>query len=130
MLLLISTSALAAWTELPVTNTNGATVFIDLGKIRNKGMPKVKMQHLVNFHQVETNASGHAYKSAKELMEYDCEEEHYRVLAASQYSGAMGKGKVVDFTNDARQWQPVELDTIEEKLWETACAKARISRHD
>ncbi len=130
MLLLTSTSAFAAWSELPVTNATGATVFTDPGKIRSKGMPKVKMQHLINFHQVETNASGHEYKSSKELVEYDCEEEHYRVLAASQYADNMGKGKVVSFTNNARQWEPVELDTIEETLWETACAKKRITRHD
>jgi len=130
MLLLTSTSAFAAWSELPVTNATGTTVFVDLGKIRNKGMPQVKMQHLINFHQQETNASGHTYKSSKALVEYDCEEEHYRVLAESQYSSAMGKGKVVSFTNDARQWEPVELDTIEETLWETACAKERITRHD
>jgi len=130
MLLLTSTNALAAWSELPVANASGASVYIDPGKLRGKGMPKVKMQHLTNFHQQETNAAGHAYRSAKELVEYDCEEEHYRVLADSQYSGAMGKGKVVSFTNNARQWQPVELDTIQETLWETACAKKRITRHD
>jgi hypothetical protein len=121
---------MAAWTRLESNLDTKVAVYADIGKIRNKGMSKVKMQHLLNFQNKEITSSGRAYQSKKELAEYDCEEEHYRVIATSEYAGVMGSGKVVSFSNDTKQWQAVEFNTLEETLWKVACDKQSISNHD
>lgn len=130
MLLLLCTNAKAEWSKIEDTNTLGATIYADLGKIKNKGMSKVRMQHLINFHQKETDTFGRAYLSRKELVEYNCDEEHYRVLAFSLYTSNMGKGRVLNFSSDTKQWYPVELNTLEEALWKAACSKKHITQHD
>ncbi len=130
ILSLMCTNVMAAWTKLESTLDARAAVYADIGKIRNKGMSKVKMRHLINYHNKEKTSSGRVYQSRKELVEYDCDNEHYRILAASQYAGVMGSGKVVGFTSYSKQWQPVEYDTLEEMLWKVACDKQSISQHD
>lgn len=116
MLSLLCTDVMAAWTKLESTHDAGVAVYADIGKIRNKGTNKVKMRHLLNFQNKEITSSGHAYQSRKELVEYDCDNEHYRVLASSQHTGIMGSGKVVSFSSYIKQWQPVETNTLEEIL--------------
>ncbi len=130
ILTLMSTSAMAAWTKLENTTDDRVAVYVDIGKIRYKDMSMVKMRHLINYHQEEMTDSGRAYRSRKELVEYDCDKEHYRVLASSEYAGVMGGGKVVGFSSYSRLWQPVEEDTLEEMLWKVACDKKSISQHD
>lgn len=129
-LLLVCTNAMAELSEIAGTHTAGVTIYVDLGKIRNKGAEKVKMRHVIDYQNTEFDSDGHAYLSRKELVEYNCEEEHYRVLASSMHTGHMGKGKATGFTSDARQWQPVESETPEETLWKVACDKKEISQHD
>ncbi|MGB7816855.1 MAG: surface-adhesin E family protein [Methylotenera sp.] len=131
ILSLVCTNVMAAWTKLESTHDARVTVYADIGKIRNRGMmSKVKMRHLLNFQNKEITSSGRAYQSRKELVEYDCDKEHYRVLASSQHTGIMGSGKVVSFTSYTKQWQPVETNTLEEKLWKVACDKQSITQHD
>jgi len=130
MLSLLCTDVMAAWTELEGTPDAGVTVYADIGKIRNKGMSRVKMRHLLNFQNKEITGSGKTYLSRKELVEYNCDEEHYRVLAFSLHTGSMGSGKVVSFSSDTKQWQPVESITLEETLWKVACDKQNITQHD
>lgn len=130
MLSLLCTDAMAAWTKLDGTHDAGIAVYADIGKIRNKGMIKVKMRHLLNFQNQEINSSGHIYQSRKELVEYDCDKEHYRVLASSEHTSIMGTGKVVGFSSHIKQWQPVESNTLEETLWKVACDKPSITQHD
>lgn len=130
ILLLMCTSVMAAWSKLEVTQIAGATVYADVGKIRNKGMSKVKMRHLISFQHKDKTSSGHAYQSVKALVEYNCDEEHYRVLASSMHTGIMGTGEIVSFVSDAKLWEPVESNTLEEVLWKVACDKPHITQHD
>ncbi len=130
ILSLICTNVMAAWTQLESTLDAKVAVYADIGKIKNKGMSKVKMRHLLNFQNKEIATSGRAYQSRKELVEYDCEEEHYRVIATSEHAGVMGSGKVVSFSSDTKQWQAVEFNTLEETLWKVACDKQSITNHD
>ncbi|MDD2932596.1 MAG: hypothetical protein PHO76_01790 [Methylotenera sp.] len=130
MLLLMSTNVMAAWTKLESEHTPAVTVYVDIGKIRHVGVNNVRMQHLMNFKNEVKNSSGRAYLSSKELVEYNCNEEHYRVIASSLYVRRMGQGKVVSFSSDVKQWQPVEFNTLEESLWKAACGKPSISQHD
>ncbi|MGZ8984616.1 MAG: surface-adhesin E family protein [Methylotenera sp.] len=130
ILSLMCTNVMAAWTKLETTHDARVTVYADIGKIRNKGTNRVKMRHLINFQNKDITSSGHAYQSVKALVEYNCEEEHYRVLASSMHTGTMGTGEVVNFISDAKHWEPVEYNTLEEMLWKVACDKQSITKHD
>lgn len=88
---------MAAWTKLENTLDAKAVVYADIGKIRNKGMSNVKMRHLNNYYNKEMTSSGRVYQSRKELIEYDCVNEYYRILAASQYAWSYGERKSSGF---------------------------------
>lgn len=130
ILLLMCTDVIAAWSKLEDAQVKGVTVYADIGKIHNKGISKVKMRHMLNFHSKDVANTGRAYQSVKAFVEYNCDEEHYRVLASSMHTGPMGTGKVVRFVSDAKYWEPVESNTLEETLWKLACDKRSITRHD
>lgn len=130
LLLLICTNVMAAWIELKDIHIDGITVYVDIGKIHNRGSNVAKMQHVINYKNKEISSNGVEYLSIKELVEYNCEEEHYRVLASSMHSEPMGEGKVVGFSSDAKHWEPVEFETLEESLWKVACDKSSITHHD
>ena len=130
MLLLMCSNALAELSKIEGTHATGVTIYVDLGKIHHRGAEKVKMRHVIDYQNEETDSHGHKYLSRKELVEYHCAEEHFRVLASSMHTAHMGKGKVTGFVSDARQWQPVESNTPEETLWKMACDQKSLSQHD
>ena len=130
MLLFICSDAMAELSKIEGTHAPGVSIYVDLSKIRHRGAEKVKMRHVIDYQNEETDSHGHKYLSRKELVEYHCEEEHFRVLASSMHTAHMAKGKVTDFISDARQWQPVESGTPEETLWKVACDKKSLSQHD
>lgn len=130
ILLFMCNSAMAELSEVKGTHAKGVAIYVDLGKIRHRGAEKVKMRHVIDYQNEETDSHGHQYLSRKELVEYNCEEEHFRVLASSMHTAHMGKGKATGFISDARQWQPVESNTPEESLWKVACDKKSLTKHD
>ncbi len=130
MLLLMCSNAMAELSKIEGTHASGVTIYVDLSKIRHRGAEKVKMRHVIDYQNEETDSDGHKYLSRKELAEYNCEEEEFRVLASSMHTAHMGKGKATGFISDARQWQPIESDTPEETLWKLACDKKSITQHD
>lgn len=85
------TNVMAEWTKLANTLDAKAVVYADTGKIRNEGMSKVKMRHLIDYCNKEMTSSGRVYQSRTELIEYDWVNEHYRILAASQYAWSYGE---------------------------------------
>ena len=130
VLLLMCTNVMAAWTQLEDSHESGIVAYADKGKIRNMGLNKVTMPLLLDFQNKERTSSGSLYQSIKELVEYDCYEEHYRVHATLVYTDVMGNGKVVSTSGFSKQWQPIESNTLEAALWETACNKQRVMKHD
>jgi len=130
ILLLATSNAMAGWTKLEDPNAIGFTLYANHGFLSHKGASKVKMQHLINLDTQGRTSNGQTYLSRKELVEYDCDEEHYRVLAYSLFTGAMGRGKIVGFSTFVELWQPVEFNTLEETLWKVACDKPGIMQHD
>ena len=130
ILLFICNNALAELSKIESTHAAGVSIYVDLNKIRHRGAEKVKMRHVIDYQNEETDHHGHKYLSRKELVEYNCVEEHFRGLASSMHTAHMGKGKTTGFISDARQWQPVESGTPEESLWKVACNKKSITQHD
>lgn len=129
MLSLMSPQVMAAWTRLEGAPDTGVNVYANVGKVRSTGASTVKMQYLLDFQSKQKTISGIMYSSKKVLGEYDCDEESFRVLVSSLYTGQMGSGKVVKLTGNASPWLPVEPNSLAVVLWKTACGKQTIERH-
>lgn len=130
ILSLLSTNVMAAWTQLEDSHEAGIVAYANKDKIRTVGFNKVTMPHLLDFKNKEKTSAGLAYQSIKQVLEYDCDEEHYRVHATAIYTDLMGKGRIVTSTGYDQQWQPIESNTLEAELWQTACNKQRVMKHD
>jgi hypothetical protein len=55
--------------------------------------------------------------------EYDCAQERLRLLALVEYSGNIGKGKVVYTDSIEQPWKPVVPRSVDQALWKLACDK-------
>jgi hypothetical protein len=84
LLVLSSGPAYAEWKFL-VTSSDGASVYVDLDTIRRKGN-LVKLWLLWDSKKPR-EAEGKSYLSSRDQWQVDCEEERYRVLASTWYSG-------------------------------------------
>jgi hypothetical protein len=121
-LAVVSTSALAEWTEVEKNNSEGITRYVDVTTIqRNKN--KVRMVNLIDY-QTKREALDDRFLSIKVVQEYDCNEVKKRVLAFNTYSGNMGKGEVLYRDTSPNEWKIVSSPgSIGLTLWETACIK-------
>ena len=63
--------------------------------------------------------------SIKNFQEYDCKRSRRRMLAASAYSGHIGKGAVVgsEFFPSPSPWEAVGAGSYSEYLLKVACGK-------
>ena len=121
LVLLSSSPAYAAWVEIGGNDQIGMTTYVDPGTIRHKGN-LVKLWQLNDFKTVQT-VDDNSFLSTKKQREFNCAEERTRILAATQFSGNMGTGKVVWGNSNEQKWEPVVPDSIGQTLWEFACNK-------
>ena len=121
-LAVVSTSALAEWTEVEKNNSEGITRYVDVTTIQ-KNKNKVRMVNLIDY-QTKREALDDRFLSIKVVQEYDCNEVKKRVLAFNTYSGNMGKGEVLYRDTSPNEWKIVSsLGSIGLTLWETVCIK-------
>ncbi|MDZ4140792.1 MAG: hypothetical protein U1C48_02175 [Methylotenera sp.] len=97
VLSLMSASVMAASTQLEDSHEAGIVAYADKGKIRTVGLNKVTMPHVLDFQNKEKTSSSLIYQSIKEVVEYNCDEEHYRVHATAMFAGSMGGWESSDF---------------------------------
>ena len=121
LLVLSSGPADAEWVSIGADNQRGRTVYADPDTIRPKG-DVVKMWSLNDYKTIQTGPSA-SYLSYKVQSEYDCAEERIRKLAATFFSGNMGRGDVVYVHSDEGKWQSVEPGSLGQSEWEVACDK-------
>ena len=121
LLVLSSSPAYAEWVSIGADNSRGRTVYADPDTIRPKG-DVVKMWSLNDYKTIQTGPSA-SYLSYKVQSEYDCAEERIRKLAATFFSGNMGRGDVVYVQSNEGKWQPVEPGSLGQSEWEVACDK-------
>ena len=121
-LAVVSTSALAEWTEVEKNNSESITRYVDVTTIQ-KNKNKVRMVNLIDY-QTKREALDDRFLSIKVVQEYDCNEVKKRVLAFNTYSGNMGKGEVLYRDTSPNEWKIVSSPgSIGLTLWETACIK-------
>jgi hypothetical protein len=122
ILLLSSGPAYAEWVFVTSDAKIRASMYIDPDTIRHKGNV-VTQWELMDFDTMQIRG-GSSFLSVKIQKEYDCAAERTRGLAMTEFSGNMGKGKVVSSADLGEQrWSPVRPDTFGETLWGLACNK-------
>jgi len=113
----------AEWVSVGGNDPIGMTTYVDPDTIRRKGS-LVKMWQLNDFKTVQT-VEDNSFLSAKKQREFDCAEERTRILAATQFSGNMGTGKMVWGNSGEQKWEPIVPESIAQTLWEFACRSPR-----
>jgi len=121
LLVLSNSPAYAEWVSIEKIDGAGLTAYADPDTIRRKG-ELVKMWSLFDF-QIMQYVEGIPSLSKKGQSEYDCAEERLRLLALVEYSGNMGKGKVVYTDSIEQPWKPVVPRGVDHVLWTVSCSK-------
>ena len=100
------------------------TVYFDPDSVRRDGH-LVTLSALVDWKLMQGNRSPNRFYSTKLTKQFDCAEKLVRTLAATDFYGHMGTAEVIGGGGHASggQWAAVELGTINQGLWETACGK-------
>ena len=120
VLLLISTSAWAEWTN--IGNTTAIDGYLDASTIRKKGN-NVKMWVLYDYKATQKQVAGKPFLSAIGQEEFDCEDEQMRTLAFILYSGNMRNGDIVHSMSSPDEWSPVPPGSIAKIYLDIACGK-------
>ena len=110
---------MAEWKE--VASNKSTAIYVDSAAIRRTG-DVATMGHLTDFKSAQEDMGG-KYLSVKDQNEYDCKEPKLRRRASFQYSGNMGKGRVVYSDSYTTRWKPVPPESGIEILWKFACIK-------
>ena len=121
MAALLSSTALAQWSEIQ-TFDDGMRVFVDPASARRRG-EQAQVTHLVRWGEPQIEAGSPPYRSTVVQTVYDCVAKRERYLASTSYSGTMGDGaKVIEDDDEADAWSSISESSLEDKLWQTACA--------
>ncbi len=115
--------AWAEWEQLSISGDFEFSIYVDNAP-RKKNGSIVKMWELRDFSSVQTNSSGDKFKSAKILYAYDCKEDAVAIISGTQYTGAVGSGKVIwsaTFPEKALNWEPKIPGSLGEIKWKIAC---------
>lgn len=122
LLLLVSTSVFAKWTEVGGNAAAGQTAYVDVGTIKIKGH-KVKMWSLYDYKTVK-ESEDKKYLSSMAREEYDCEEETTRLLDLYLYSENMRQGEIVSsYTSAKDEATSITPESMGETVFKRACGK-------
>ncbi len=106
---LASSSAFADWTPVNVEE-DGITQYVSLNSIRRDGTI-VEMWDLIDFgNGHDKRAKKFMYQdtlSIKTLSQYDCQEPRMKMLTVMQYDKNMARGKIIDSSYKAEDWQKI-----------------------
>lgn len=124
VLVMISSSAMAEWTE--TYRDDKGTDYVNLSSVRKSGN-KVKMWILIDY-AARQPIRNDMYLSSVFLEEFDCSEFANRTVSRVDYSKNMGDGDVVNsWIADYVKWRPVMPDTIGELRTKIACSLHKVS---
>ena len=113
-------AALVGWTT--ITRTSEFTVAVRLDASRQRGhRHRVRMWGRFDYARGQTDARNRVFMSTVHQIEYDCLRPRSRLLRATNYTGAMGDGRLVDQARGVSPWTDNIPETIGELMWQTAC---------
>lgn len=120
LLMVVSTTVSAEWTEVGGSDNN--TAYVDFETIKREGN-NVKIWVLENFNTLQV-ADNDKYLSIVKHSEYDCEEKTSRWLDFYSYSENMGAGEVVySESNIKEEYHSIIPGSILETELNSACSK-------
>ncbi len=124
LLVLYGGLASAEWIELQTTYQSPGlrTVYVDPATIR-RDRHLVTLWQLTDFRWQQGGKVGHRFLSAKTLKQFDCGRKRVRLLAFTDFSGHLGTGTPTDGLVDEQAWLPIEPESLNQALWDTACGK-------
>jgi len=96
------------------------TVYVDPDTIHRKGN-LVTMWQLIDFTTMQGGRSPSRFSSTKIQKQFDCAEDHLRLLALTDFWGNMGTGEATGATIGGGHWIPIERESLNHALWEVAC---------
>ena len=110
------------WTLLGSSVANGGMdVYVAPASIRRSG-DRARMLGLFDF-KTRQVIEGKAFLSARNEYEYDCARPRQRMLTTTGFSGPMGKGAVVESSDDPLPWEPVGSSGPSFEHWQVACKR-------
>lgn len=127
LLCLSNGPAYAEWLE--VEEDHGLrTVYVDSGSIHREGN-LVQLWQLIDFRWMQGNQGFGPFSfgpdrflSTKTYKQFDCGGKRVRLLEFIKFSLPMGTGTAAHGYVDEDNWLPVEAKSINQALWEVACA--------
>ena len=114
--------ATVQWTLLGSSVANGGMdVYVAPETVRRSG-DRARMLGLFDF-KTRQVIEGKAFLSARNEYEYDCARHRARMVATTGYAGRMGKGAVVETSNEAFPWEAVGASGPAFEHWQVACKR-------
>ncbi len=106
------------------SSTKGEVDFYFAGSTIRRSGNFSKMWEMID-HKTAQAVEGKPYLSMRSLHEYDCKRLRRRMLAASAYSGNIGKGAIVgsEFFPSPNAWEAVGTGNYAEHFLKVACGK-------
>lgn len=100
------------------------TIYIDPDSIRREDNVAT-ISALTDWKWMQGNRSPTRFYSTKTTKQFDCAEKRVRTLATTDFYGHMGTGQVIGGGSHTSEghWVPIEPGTLNQGLWEAACAK-------
>ena len=96
-------------------------VYVAPASIRRSG-DRARMLGLFDF-KTRRSVEGKVFLSARNDYEYDCARARQRMLSTTGFSGPMGKGAVVDSSDNPLPWEPVGTSGVAFEHWQVACQR-------
>ena len=121
LLVLSSGPVYGEWVPVAGNVERRVTAYVDPETIYLKGY-LVTVWTLIDWKTRQTE-TGDSYLSSKEQIQFDCAQEHVRLLAFSLFSGNMGNGNVVHTDSYETKWEPIQPRSINRDIWKFACPK-------
>jgi len=115
--------AYADWAEIERFEDN-TRVYVDKKTAQRDG-DIAQVLHLVRWGEPQVDPGQPPYRSTIVRTAYDCARKHEKYLASTSFAGSMGDGAEVVADEDAAEsWYSISNDSMEEKLWKTACGRS------
>ena len=114
-------AALADWKEIAQFE-DGMRVYVDPATARRDGNT-AQVQHLVRWAEPQEEPEQAPYRSTVVRTVYDCVNKRERYLSSVSFSGTIGNGiKVASDGQEVDHWYSISDGSMEDKLWQVACA--------
>jgi hypothetical protein len=117
LLLLATGSAWAAWVKVTTTGNGENTFYLEPDSFRKNGNLRTVWQ-VQDYKKIRPDGT----MSFRTKNEYDCKEERYRVLAASNHSENLANGRVISDFGSYESWIEIAPNTPSEVFLKIVCA--------